>query len=508
MLQRKAYARLMDWKENGRKPLLVYGQRQTGKTFIIESFAKENYSGYVYADLSKDAEFRSVFEGCSLSIDGIMLSIRTLRSLGSGDLSDTLFFFDEIQDCEAAFSALKLFALDGRFKVIASGSMLGVKISGTGSMERKGMLSPMGYVEPYIMRSLDFEEFLWSQGVPPDSVAEVRRCIRFRSPVPDAILGRFAALFRKYMIIGGMPAAVEAFNEDRETYYGAMAVQEGILALVGQDINRYNSGMDAVKTMECFESIPGQLSKTNKRFHYSEVGKDRAGSRKSADVYGGNLLWIKNAGYGNFVHGISQISLPLAGQKKPDVFKVYMSDTGLLARMYGEGAVIAIHSADYSYNLGALAENAVAEGLVKSGFDTFYYQKNNGSGRMEIDFVVEMPSGATAIEVKSGKKRDSPSLSKVGEVFDVAHRVKLEDGNIFVDAGGVVHMPLFAAAFMDSFEDKPSFLKRRAAQHETPERRARLRRRCQDAGSFDGQRGSMGHVFIPWFAPPMRATVA
>ena len=459
MLQRKAYSRLKDWKENGRKPLLVYGQRQTGKTFIIESFAKENYSGYVYADLSKDSEFRSIFEDHSLSIDSIMLSIRTLRSLGSADLSDTLFFFDEIQDCDAAFSALKLFASDGRYKVIASGSMLGIKINGKESKERMGVLAPMGYVEPYVMRSLDFEEFLWSQGVPDESIEEVRRCIKARSSIPEAILGRFCDLFRRYMIVGGMPAAVEAYNGNRETYAEAMKVQEGILSLVGHDINRYNSGTDIVKTMECFESIPGQLSKTNKRFHYSDVGKDKAGSRKSASVYGGNLLWIKNAGYGNFVHGLNQISLPLAGQRKPDLFKVYMSDTGLLTCMYGEGAAIAIHSSDYAYNLGALTENIVANGLVKSGFDVFYYQKNNGDGRMEIDFVIEVPSGVMAIEVKSGKRRDSPSIAKVGEVFKVSHRVKLENSNIFVDRDGIVHMPLFAASFMDSFEEKPSFLK-------------------------------------------------
>ena len=195
---------MKDWKENGRKPLLVYGQRQTGKTFIIESFAKENYSGYVYADLSKDSEFRSIFEDHNLSIDSIMLSIRTLRSLGSADLSDTLFFFDEIQDCVAAFSALKLFASDGRYKVVASGSMLGIKINGKEAKEKMGVLAPMGYMEPYVMRSLDFEEFLWSQGVPDESIEEVRRCIKARSPIPEAILGRFCDLFRRYMIVGGM----------------------------------------------------------------------------------------------------------------------------------------------------------------------------------------------------------------------------------------------------------------------------------------------------------------
>lgn len=465
MLERKAYARLLKWKEEGKKPLLVYGQRQIGKTFIIESFAKENYSGYVYADLSKDSEFRSVFENQNLSIDNIMLSIRTIRTLGSENLSDTLFFFDEIQDCDAAFSALKLFALDGRYKVIASGSMLGLKINARKPRKTEmpdpelKPLSPMGYVEPYMMRSLDFEEFLWSQNVPKDSISKVRECIRERSPLPDAIFRRFSELYRRYMIVGGMPAAVEAFNSNRETYANAISAQGEILSLVGQDINRYNTGIDVVKTMECFESLPGQLSKTNKRFHYSEVGDRTQGSRKAADIYAGNLLWIKNAGYGNFVHALNQISLPLAGQTKNDVFKVYLSDTGLLTHMFGEGAVIAIHSSEYAYNLGALTENIVAEGLVKCGFDTFYYQNKNGKNRMEIDFVIEVPSGAIAIEVKSGKERDSPSISKVGDVFSVSHRVKLENDNISTDSEGILHLPLFASAFMDSFEEKPSFLR-------------------------------------------------
>ena len=465
MLKRKAYARLLKWKNEGKKPLLVCGQRQIGKTFIIENFAKENYSGYLYVDFSKDLEFRSVFENTSLSIDNVMLSIRTIRSLGSADLSDTLFFFDEIQDCDAAFSALKLFALDGRFKVIASGSMLGVKIntknprkSEEQGAERKP-LSPMGYVEPYTMRSLDFEEFLWSQDIPEDSISKVRECIRERSPIPEAIFRKFSELYRRYMIVGGMPAAVEAFNRNRETYANAIAVQGEILALVGQDINRYNSGIDVVKTMECFESIPGQLSKTNKRFHYSDVGDKEQGSRKAADTYASNLLWIKNAGYGNFVHALNQISMPLTGQSRTDVFKVYLSDTGLLTHMYGDDAAIALHSSEYGYNLGALTENIVAEGLRKCGYEPFYYQNKNGKNRMEIDFVIAMPSGAMAIEVKSGKERDSPSISKVGDVFEVPNRVMLENGNISTDAEGIIHMPLFASAFMDSFEEKPSFLK-------------------------------------------------
>ena len=458
MLKRKAYDRLMDWKENGTKPLLVTGQRQIGKTFIIEKFAKENYTGYVYADLSKDARFRSVFEDGNLSIDSIMLSIRTIRQLDADNLEDTLFFFDEIQDCDAAFSALKVFALDGRFKVIASGSMLGVKIAGLeGGKDRKS-LSPMGYVDTYVMRSLDFEEFLWSQKIPSESIAEVRECIRSRTAIPKTIYDRFSELYRRFMIVGGMPAAVEAFNRNSETYADAMAVQKDILFLTGQDINRYNSGIDLVKTTECFESIPRQLSKTNKRFHFSDVGEQN-GSRKSFNIYGGNLLWIKNAGYGNFVHALNQISIPLLGQSKPDVFRVYLSDTGLLTQMYGDSAVIAIHSSDYGYNLGALTENVVAESLVKCGFEIFYYQNKNGKNRMEIDFVVSVPSGAVAIEVKSGKSRDSPSIDRVCTVFrEVAHRVKLENGNISTDEEGMIHLPLFASAFMDSFENKPEYL--------------------------------------------------
>ena len=373
------------------------------------------------------------------------------------------FFFDEIQDCDAAFSALKLFAIDGRYKVIASGSMLGIKINdaetkGINLENERNPLSPLGYVEPYFMRSLDFEEFLWSQKIPIESIAEVKKCIRNKTKIPDAIYHKFSDLFRKFMIVGGMPASIEAYNNNKETYAEAIAIQKEILALVGRDINRYNSGINIVKTIQCFESIPGQLSKTNKRFHYSDVEKNQK-SRKSLDMYGGNLLWIKDAGYGNFVRGLYNISMPLAGQSKSDVFKIYLSDTGLLTCMYGESAVIAIHSFDYSYNIGALTENVIAECLIKSGFDIFYYQKNNGDKRMEIDFLIELSSGIAAIEVKSGKKRESPSLSKVHRYYDVKYRIKLENENIFEDCDGIIHMPLFAASFMDCFEDKPDYLK-------------------------------------------------
>lgn len=453
VLRRKAYNHLLKWKEIGNKPLLIYGQRQVGKTFIIKKFAEENYEQYVYIDLSKDVEYHGAFENAS-SVEKIMLRISTLKEIDPSK-KKPLIILDEIQECEEALSSLKMFALEGSYDVIASGSMLGVTLSDSNS---KTPLSPMGYAEPYVMYSLDFEEFLWSQGISEQAISHVRDCVRNLKPIDEVICNKFHELYRLFMILGGMPASINAFNSDKGTFGKSSLQLDSILAQVKKDINRYNTKPDRIKTAECFDSIPKQLAETNKRFHYSRVSMG-AGSRKSADKYMGNLLWIKDAGYGNFIHALNGISSPIVGFSKQDVFKVYMSDTGILTHMYGKAAVAATFNNELLYNLGAIAENVVAESLVKCGYTPFYYHKKGGEGRMEIDFVLETYDGLVAIEVKSGKQRTAPSIGKVEEYFKVAKKVMLEEENIHIDDKNVIHLPMFVSAFMDSLDHEPDFMK-------------------------------------------------
>ncbi len=465
MLRRKAYDELMRWKENADKPLLVYGQRQVGKTFIIEQFAKDNFKNYIYANLNEDGRFRSIFEQSDRTVDNIILSISTVRGIEHIDDEDTLIFLDEIQDCPEALSSLKSFKKDGRYRVIASGSMLGLTENLVTRKKKNGVvpepISPMGDAKVMQMTSLDFEEFLWANGIPQKAIDKVRDFIKNQKEIDKPLFEQFSNLFRFFQITGGMPASVQEFVNDKSTFARSSDELEDIVSQIGRDITKYNTPENAIKTMECFRSIPYQLAGTNKKFQYSRISPNTISpknTRKAADTYMENLLWIKHAGYGNFCYGLTEIASPVKNNIKTDVFKIYLSDTGILTHMYGDMAVKATFSADTSYNMGSIVENAVAESLMKCGLTPTYYVNNKGQARMEIDFVVELFTGLVAIEVKSGKDRNGPSINKVTEHFKIDRRVMLEDSNIYIDDKGIEHYPLFVSAFFDSLDNKPGYL--------------------------------------------------
>lgn len=446
MLKRKIYSDLLEWKGRDHKCLVISGQRQVGKTFIIREFGKNEYSHFVEINFNDDADSRDIFKR-GLAADEIVKRLMVYRGPDEFVPGNTLIFLDEIQECPEAYSSLKSFTISGKYDIIASGSLLGVDISCKEYENRP--LIPMGYEERIEMTSLDFEEFLWAMKISSDVISEVRSNIRNKIPVDETYLSRFESLFRDFMIVGGMPEAVQAYTDDGN-YKRAGKVLSEIIASCKRDINRYNKGIDRIKTGECFDSIPSQLSMTNKKFMFSRISGER--SRKASDTYRENLLWIKGAGYGNFCYGMTQPASPLISNTMPDVFKVYLSDTGLLMHMYGENSMRAIFDNDLSYNMGAIAENVVAECLVKCGYDIRYYEKRKGENKMELDFVTENGDGIVLIEVKSGKNRNAPSIEKATRLFGMKRRIKFENSNIFVDDDGIEHYPLFASAFFEETE--------------------------------------------------------
>ena len=447
MLRRKVYDALIEWKGRAHKPLVISGQRQIGKTYIVREFASREYDGCLEINLSTNPDTRDLFKG-DLSVDAIIKRMNVMFPGKPITPGKTLLFFDEIQECMAAYSSLKSFSDDKRFDVIASGSLLGIMMPNIGgSPDEPGLLTPLGYEECMTMYALDFEEFLWAKGVPEDSIGYLKSCIRDRIPIDEVILQSINSYFREFMVVGGMPASVSAFIESGQ-FTGSIRTLNELNSVCIADINRYNKGIDIVKTLECFDSIPDQLSESNKKFRYSRIRGEK--SRKAADRYMENLLWIRGAGYGNFCYAAKDLALPL--KSKRDQFKVYLSDTGMLVNRYGENCLKAVYSGTYRYNLGAVAENAVAEGLMKSGYMPRYYSITKGPKRMELDFVVETGDGICVIEVKSGKDRDSPSISKVSQFYDVARRIMLSEENIRIDEKGMEHYPLFAACFFRETE--------------------------------------------------------
>lgn len=452
MLRRKAYDFLLNWKNREHKCLVVKGQRQVGKTFIIKKFGEENYESILYLNLAEETDIHKVFDG-DFDIDRIVGTLGYLKKIDVVP-GKTLIVFDEIQECRRARSSLKSFSTDGRYDVIASGSLLGI-VNIRKKEENKPSLLPMGYEEHLTMYSLDFEEFLWACGYSDDGIGKIKECIRDRREIPSAICSKMEEEFRNFAIVGGMPESVNAYI-DGKSYLRSEGRIENILLTIKQDINKYNDPLNALRTSECFDSVCSQLGMSNKKFMYSKIeGK----LTNKSQVYAGNLLWIKNAGYGNFCYGLRQISKPLSMQRTMDSFKVYVSDTGILMTMLGDDAKVALLNDDPTYNLGAVAENVVAECMVKCGYEPTYYRKTNGENKMEIDFVLEIGLDLVAIEVKSGKKKESPSLDKVNDVFRVDRRIKFERTNIHTDDDGMEHYPLFAASFIDCMK-RPYELKK------------------------------------------------
>ena len=449
MFERKILSKLIAWKNREHVSLVLKGQRQIGKTTVAEYFGRTEYRNFVTLDIYKDPIARRLLEE-NYTVDSIVDSISLYKGVDVLP-GETLVIIDEIQESTLVRSRLRLFSEDGRYDVLATGSMLGVSDARLGKFKkgRNPDMLPVGSEEHITMYPMDFEEFLLATGMKQSSIDRVRDKIRSGEELTPTELEIFSKRFTVYEVVGGMPAAVSAFVTNGIN--AAQHVLDGILSTCINDINRYNAGTDAIKTQECFDSIPFQLSHTNKRFMYSRI--DNGGSRSSAEKYGENLLWIKYAGYGLFSRSLSALSAPPEKFAEKGVFKVYLSDTGLLMNMMGSASQTAAVSGNTEYDFGAVTENAVMSCLAKEGYPVYYCRRTNGNDKFEIDGVIDC-GGLVCIEVKTGAERDYPSLSKTAGNIDVSRRVVFEKGNVVKGKDGIEHYPLFAAAFLFPENDR------------------------------------------------------
>ncbi|MCL2135619.1 MAG: ATP-binding protein [Candidatus Bathyarchaeota archaeon] len=431
MLKRKIYDELLQWKSRANKQcLVVKGARQVGKTFIIELFARENYKHTTTINFVQNPAYKAIFDG-DLDTKTIIKQI-SLRVPGAELVpGETLLFLDEIQDCPLAHTALKFLTQDGRFDVIASGSLLGINYKEVPSY-------PVGYVEHLDMHALDFEEFLWANGVLPGSVADIKEYFEKKKKVPSAMHGRMMELFKEYIVVGGMPRAVNEFVTTHN-FANVLKVQRGILADYEDDIAKYAKDSEKAKARACFLSIPKHLSKDYKKFQYSIV--ERGGTARK---FGGSLMWLYDAGVINFCYNLATPQLPLEGNAKSDAFKVYMCDTGLLMAMLEDGSQEDIIDGNLGIYKGAIYENIIADVFRKSGKKLYYFEQN---GKLEIDFFIRRNKMATAVEVKSADNTKAKSMDAVFEKYNVKHGIKLSTKNV----GGTEafdSFPLYMAMFL------------------------------------------------------------
>lgn len=439
MLKRKIEEELIAWKnDSNRKPLVIKGCRQCGKTFIVQKFAEENYANVVYLNFMQDSDYALAFEG-SKRVDDIVMNLSAMIPQSQFVANETCIIIDEIQECPAARTALKFFKMDGRYDIIATGSLLGVKGYGerrnsSGNESSKTSI-PVGYETIIDMYPLDFEEFLWANGISEAIIGKLTECLDSIQPVPEAIHQKMRQLILQYTVVGGMPSVVNTFV-NTHNMGRVLAEQRGIVAEYEEDMMKYASDADKPRIRKCFESIPRQLSKEYKKFQYSTIRKGAKASQ-----YTGSIQWIEDAGIITRCRNLTITELPLNGNAIDDCFKIYMADTGLFVSMLDDGTQFDIMQGNLHAYKGAIFENLVADIFTKMKRRLYYFRKDSG---LEVDFVTRYKGECVLVEVKAkdGNIKSSKTILSHPEKYHVNHAIKLGDLNIG-NSGQFLTLPLY-----------------------------------------------------------------
>lgn len=451
MLKRVAYDHLVRWKNESRHlALLIDGARQVGKTYLVREFGRNNYGTFVEINFANSPEAKDIFKGNLNAATLIpLLSAFAETAFVPGD---TLIFFDEIQECPQARTAIKFLVEDGRFDYIESGSLLGATYENVSSL-------PVGYESELRLYPLSFEEFCWALGENGIALEMARTCFQQETVVPDVAHKKLTELFRYYLVVGGMPAAVARFVETRDMAR-VHRIQSDILRLYRADIAKYARNKAHVKAI--FDAIPAELSKKNKRFKLSDLAKSARTERYESD-----FIWLTDAGVALPCFNVTELVAPLLLNRQHSVFKLFLCDTGLLMAMLGPGTQFKVLQGELNINWGAILENVFAQILTANGFDTLYYEKAKHG---EVDFVVQKDGKVIPIEAKSGRIfRAHASLDNVMKVkewgLDFAYvfcrdntavEVSIPEGRDIECA--IAYMPWYMIAFLRPDEFPESFI--------------------------------------------------
>ena len=439
MLKRRIYDRLLGWKKSDdKKCLVIKGARQVGKTYLVRAFGKAEYESFIEINFLRRPELKQIFAG-ELSGDEIykrMTAILPGIRLLPGR---TLIFLDEIQKCASARTALKFLAEDGRYDVIASGSLLGLSYGSDDDDEVGRVASiPVGYEIPLMMYSLDFEEFLWAMGYAEDAIGYLKERFDRREPVLDSIHRKYEELVREYMVVGGMPEVVADFAEHMD-FNRVHEIQSRLISDYADDIAQHAKGTEKVKVRRCYDSIPAQLARENKKFKYSEVEK-----KSTAKKYGDSIQWLVDANMALVCRNLSTPALPLRYNEKDNEFKLYINDTGLLMALFGFDTKLAVMNNTLTgYAKGGIYENFVAEALVKKGYTLHYYKPDDEN---ELEFIIEKDGAVLPIEVKAGNTA-TKSLNRYIEKYRPPIAYKIMAGNVG-EADGKLSIPHYMVMFL------------------------------------------------------------
>jgi len=447
MYRRKVEEKLLAWKSIlGHKPLVVKGVRQCGKSTSVRLFADAHYDHVIYMDFHEQSDLIPIFSG-SLKVDYLLAQLSSTIPDAQFVPYETCIIFDEIQDCPGARASLKFWHLDGRFDIICTGSLLGVNgyrlEDKDAQKQQKEASIPVGFEDYMEMYPMDFEEWLWANHFPDAGFDILRNSFTSETPVPEAIHNRMRQLLREYIIIGGMPAAVNKFLETHDVNQ-VIAVQRGIINGYRTDMVKYALPQDKPRILECFDSIPRQLSKENKKFQYSVV---RHGGRSKE--YISCLQWIEDAGIIRRCYNTAITELPLDGNAINNEFKVYMADTGLFISMLDPGTQGDVLLGRLLGYKGAIYENIIADIFGKMERKLYYFHKESG---LELDFLIRYRGLCTPVECKavSGNAQSLRTVMKNWENYHIEHAIKLGDYNVGRD-GKLLTLPMYMGFLLTDY---------------------------------------------------------
>ena len=439
MIKRKINSYLQDFFTRDNKALLLTGARQIGKTFSIRYFGHKHFESFVELNFIDHPELVKTF-GEAMSSRDILLRLSTVtkQQLIPGK---TLIFFDEVQECPELVTAIKFLVEEGSYRYILSGSLLGVELKSLRS-------APVGYMAVKDMYPLDFKEFASAIGINSQVIEHLKKCFESTSSVDGFVHQKMMEVFRLYLIVGGMPAAVEKYLETNNLQE-VMSEQTSIVRLYKQDISKYDPD-HKLYIEEIFDRIPAELDAKNKRFILKNLNENIKFSR-----YENSFLWLKDAGVALPVYNVEEPTVPLILSSTRNLFKLFLSDLGLLASLYADGIQLKILNNEPSINYGAIYENAVAQELNAQGY-TLYYYNNKRQG--ELDFVVERNGEVLPLEVKSGKDYERhKALSNVMNslTYNIPQAYVLCNDNV-KQVGKITYLPIYMLMFLEKEQLLPS----------------------------------------------------
>ena len=449
MFKRKIHDEMMAWKSSPlskNKALIIKGLRQIGKTFSAMQYAKELYSNVIYINFKEDEGMKSVFDG-DLKVDRMIMDISARMPKAKFIPGKTILVFDEIQECTNARASIKPFMIDGRFDIVCTGSLLGIK----GYNKKRGKGVPTGFEHTIYMKPMDFEEFLWAKGIGEDVIGEIRSCFDDVRSVSDPIHSAMLRYFKEYICVGGLPHVVDVFLKTSDMNVvrsESLDIIEEYKDDFGKHLdeneNEYTDPALLARINRVFDSIPSQLAKDNKKFQYSMLEKKGRGSEYQAAIQ-----WLVDAGLVVQCFNLSLLQLPLEGNKRDDVFKLYLGDSGLFVSMLEPGSAGDILSGNLEIYKGAIYENIIADAFNKMGRKLYYYRRESD---LEIDFIMKYKGKVVLVEVKSkNTKAKAANYILAHPEYEVDTCIRLGECNVGFN-NKIMTIPHYMAFLLDDVQ--------------------------------------------------------